>query len=541
MCSRREWFGAIVIALAVAGLAQIPYVLGYALARPGIEFTGVIMNPEDAQSYFAKMLQGREGYWLYTIPFTTEEHAPAFIGGFYLALGHLARTFGLSLVTMWHLARTVADLILFLVTFGFIAQFLDDLRARWTAFLLALCGSGLGWLLFLLDQPYWLDWFPVDFKMPEAHLFFTALTFPHVAFGTALIVSSLWLSLKGLAFPMLGRFVIGAGLVNLGLAIVYPFLIFLIIATLGLYWLWCVVQAKRMLWREAAVLAAMFAFPAPLVVYYAVTLAVNPVFHAWDAQAVTPSPPVPHYLLAYGLMLLCALPLLRRRCSRYAFLWVWVSAVALLVYAPLNPQRRFVEGVQVPLAILTAAGLCEVIIPWIEQTRVFRRIAAQPRYSPAGLERLLLIGFIAFASLSNVYVLASVCVTAVAQQPYPLFRTRAEIAGVDWLRANTTRADVVLGAYETGNYIAARAGNRVVLGHWAETVDWQRRMREVERFFNAATDDASRVALLREYRVAYVFWGQAERELGAFDPERAPYLERVFANDQARIYRVRQP
>src|SRR3990172_2572580 len=95
--TRREWWIALLIALAAVALTWVPYGLGYQLARPDTEFTGVLMNPEDSQSYFAKMLQGYDGNWLYTIPFTTEDHAPAFVGGFYLALGHLARTMSLSL------------------------------------------------------------------------------------------------------------------------------------------------------------------------------------------------------------------------------------------------------------------------------------------------------------------------------------------------------------------------------------------------------------------------------------------------------------
>ena len=536
----REWLIAVSVAIAVTGLITVPYALGYAFARPGWESTGTIMNPDDSQSYFAKMLQGYDGAWLYTIPFTTEEHAPAFVGGFYLLLGHAARALGLSLVAMWHLARVTADLGMFLATFGFIATFLPDRRTRWTAYLLAIFGSGLGWLLFLLDQPDWLGWFPVDFKMPEAHLFFSALTFPHVAFGTAIIVLSFCLSLKALTFPTRWRYVVGAGLANVALAIAYPFLIFLIVAILGLYWLCRVVQVKRMLWREAMVLVITFVFPAPLVLYYAVTLATNPVFRAWDAQAITPSPPVPHYLIAYGLMLLLVGLAARRNRAEYAFLWAWVIAVALLVYAPLNPQRRFVEGVQVPLAILAAVGWCECVLPWIAQTRFFRWLVLRPRYSTAGVERLLLLGFLGLMSLSNVYILASVSVTAAVQQPYPLFRASNEIAAVDWLRANTSRSDVVLGAYETGNFIAAHAGNRVVLGHWAETMDWRRKMDEVDRFYDASTDDAWRESLLHQYRVRYVFWSTRERTLGGFDPERAPYLQTVFTNEPARIYRVAQ-
>jgi hypothetical protein len=537
----REWLAALCVAVVAVGLLQIPYALGYALARPGTEFTGVIMNPEDSQSYFAKMLEGYDGNWLYTIPFTTEEHSPEFVGGFYLLLGHLARFLNLPLVAVWHLARIAADVIMFLAAFGFVATFLREPRTRWTAYLLAVFGAGLGWLLFLLNQPYWLGWFPVDFKMPEAHLFFIALTFPHVALGTAVILGSFWLTLQSFAPSGKWLYAGGAGLVNLALAIVYPFLIYLVVATLGLYWIYLAVRERRVMWREARRTAIAFLVPAPLVFYYAITLATNPVFRAWDAQSITLSPPLPHYLVAYGIMLALALLSLRRFRDDAAFLWTWLVAVAVLVYAPLNPQRRFVEGVQVPLAILAAVGLCEVVLPWLSQTREFRALASLPRYSVAGIESLLIVAFLLFSSLSNVYIIASVSVTAAFQQPFPLFRSHDEITAVDWLRANTARSDVILGAYETGNYIAAHAGNRVVVGHWAETVDWQRKFNEVGAFYGTLSGNALHRGLLKRYGVQYVWFGATEHELGEYDPAASPYLQLVFSNDAVQIYRVETP
>ena len=79
------------------------------------------------------------------------------------------------------------------------------------------------------------------------------------------------------------------------------------------------------------------------------------------------------------------------------------------------------------------------------------------------------------------------------------------------------------------------------VGQRYETIRFEEKRAAAEKFFDAATDDAWRAARLREYRIAYVFWGKAERDLGKFDPENASYLERVFANEQARIYRVQSP
>src|SRR5690606_28941386 len=150
----REWLIAITGAVILILIMLVPYALGYLLTGPDTVFTGIIMNSEDSQTYFAKMLQGYDGQWLYHIPFTAEEHEPVFLGGIYLALGQLARVSGLTVEVMWHGARVVADLLMFLTTYWFIASFIERREWRVVAYLLALFGSGLGWVLFLLNQPY---------------------------------------------------------------------------------------------------------------------------------------------------------------------------------------------------------------------------------------------------------------------------------------------------------------------------------------------------------------------------------------------------
>ncbi len=543
--SRREWLIALVIAAAVVAVLTIPYWLGYGLARPGMVYNGLVMNAEDSQSYFAKMLQGYDGHWLYTIPFTPEPHQPAFLGGFYLALGHLARWLAVPLAFIWHASRAIAGLILFMTTFSFVATFLPQGDMRWTAYLLSVLGSGLGWLLFALNQTEWLGAFPVDFKMPEAHLFFTGLTFPHVALGTALIMLSFWLILRGFQG---GRkawlFGLMAGLTNLLLGIVYPFLIYLIVATVGLYWLFLCLRVKEILWSRAGVAILAFILPAPLFLYYAYIQQVNEVFRAWADQATTLSPPWPHYLVAFGLLFLLALlPVIRRNKPHgeadTAFLWAWIICAALLLYAPLNPQRRYVQGLQVPLSILATMGIFQVVLPWVEGSRLFRWLVARPRYSDRGLRNFLLFAFLVFMSLSNLYLLADVSFTAGFRQPYPFFRSRDEVVAVDWLRANSDRSAVVMAAYQTGNFLAARAGNPVVLGHWAETMHWTDRMVDAQRFYSAQTMDSWRRDFLRQQNVKYVWYGPQERFLGDFSPGEVDYLTPVYQVGESAIFAVR--
>jgi hypothetical protein len=534
-----EWKIAIAVAILTTIILSIPYLLGYTLANPSTEYMGIVMNPEDSGSYFAKMLEGYDGNWLYTIPFTSEEHSPEFVGGFYIALGHLARFLGLPIISMWHISRIASDLILFLVIFDFIGIFLPDALARWVGYLLALFGSGLGWLLFVLNQPNWLGETPVDFKMPESHIFFTALTFPHVAIGIALILLSFRFSLRTYDVrPRPWVSAILAGIANLLLAIVYPFMIFSVLLTNSIYWLYRTSISRRPMVPETMALAISALIPAPLLLYYALTLATNPIFRAWETQSITLSPPLPHYLLAFGPMLLLAVLTPKREHAGMAFLWCWVFAVALLVCAPLNAQRRFVEGIHVALAILASAGLVHSVLPWLERTRAFSWLATLPGYSVVGLRRLTIASLLFLMSISNFYILASTSITASIQPIYPLFRLRSETDAVDWLRSNTARSDIVLGAYETGNLIAARAGNHVVLGHWAETADWAEKVKEIDEFYRGSLSQDSQSDFLARYKVSYVFFGPRERAEGAFDPSQTDYLKRVFSNSVIQIFSV---
>lgn len=548
----REWLVAGAVAAVIVLLLMVPYWIAYRSAGPDSVFTGIIMNPEDSQTYFAKMRAGWGGAWLYRVPFTAEPHEPVFVGVFYITLGQVARLLGLTLAQVWHYSRLLSGFVLFLAIFAFVNGFVATKRARWTAYLLAVLGSGLGWLLFLVGEPYWLGAFPVDFKMPEARPFFTALTFPHIAVSTTLMLASFWATLRAQRpGARWWQFAVVGGICNTAIAILHPLLIYVVVFSGIVHYLFLVVANRGILWREGFAYAIAFLMPAPVVLYYVFSLATNDVFSGWNAQRdITLSPPWPHFLIAFGpLLLLAGLQLLNQgrasvrqiwhHRSESRFLWAWIVTVALLVYAPLSSQRRFVQGVHIPLTLLAAVGLLGVVVPWLQSTRPFRLLVAKPRYSRPGLTRLILILAIGFFSLSNLYILGSVSVSAGLQQPYPLFRPRDETVAAIWLREQAAGNAVVLGAYQTGNFVGAQAGNPVIIGHWAETGNFDQKSDAVARFYAADTADSWRLAFLQENRVSFVWHGPQEKALGNFDPASVAYLDKVLRTETISLYKVR--
>ena len=222
-----------------------------------------------------------------------------------------------------------------------------------------------------------------------------------------------------------------------------------------------------------------------------------------------------------GLALIAARWLWRRaeRDSRFPLLIGWIAIVPVLVYLPMNVQRRMAEGVIVPLAILAAMGL---------------RLWA--RRFPRG--RFLRFAVIGAALLTSLFLLSGGLLAAI-NPGRPLFRPADEIAAFEWLNAHSQPGEVALASAETGNAIPAYTHLRTYIGHGPETIGAEAKIARVARFYRGELSDAERADLLSPRcgdtsvhlcsdPITYVIYGALERQL-ADDP-------RAWADDLTLIY-----
>lgn len=107
-----------------------------------------------------------------------------------------------------------------------------------------------------------------------------------------------------------------------------------------------------------------------------------------------------------------------------------------------------------------------------------------------------------------------------------------------WLRENEAEKAIILSDYLTGNYVAAHSGRRVFVGHWAETMDYERKMADVDWFFATQTSDDWRRQLLAGYQITHIWFGPRERALGDFDPSASDFLEPVHSYQDVTLYAV---
>jgi hypothetical protein len=316
---------------------------------------------------------------------------------------------------------------------------------------------------------------------------------------------------------------------------------------LGLDWVSTAIRRRRPNWRALALTALSGALPAPLVFYTYWLFTSEPIYRAWSAQNLVRSLHPLHYLAGYailGSLALLGLPAARRQGRTVPSLpLAWLAAAPLLLALPLNVQRRLIIGAQVPLGVLAAQGLVYGLALPFGRSAWARRLTRHPRYTRRGL-RAWLITAVILLNLPTPFLLLTGNTVQVLERTAPIYHPQAELAALDWLAANSAPQDTVLSSFPTGNYLPARAGNRVVLGLGPQTVDAERKRAEVQQFFCAETTDAWRQALLERYGVAFVWFGPHERALDSpgaaqtYDPASAPYLRAVYSQDEYTIYEV---
>ena len=519
---KKELRWVLVVSILIILWGYIPTWAGYRAQTSELRFRGLYFDTQDYAVHIAMMNAGIHGDWSYQFRFTTEPHNPAYTRLFYIGLGKLSGLLNASVETTFHWTRSLLGLLSLYTLYILTRKIFESIFWARTAFLLAALGSGVGWLQLLLNWSLG-QITPIDFWLIDAYVFFSLSVFPHFAFVTAAMCIALKLWLDFLESPNIKSIVWIVGtaiLVQFANPIAFGTIdAALFGATLFSWW-----KNRRLDRSQVIGLSVVAIAQLPLLAYNVIVLSRDPFWSQFTAQNQTLSPPLIYYILGFAFFWLPAIlgviHAFREKSVALGACLFWIITALLLAYAPVYIQRRFLQNITIPLAILATSGLMICF-----ETGTFQRPGL------ARWKQSLVFLFIFLASLSSIQLSLG---RAVYLQGHPddFFYPSSLDDSISWLQENAQYNDFVLAAEGTSQVLAQRAGMRVYSGHEMETMDYAAKKLMVADFFQG------RLPGLASDPIQWVIYGPIERELApSFQPP--DNLELVYDSQGLQIYRVK--
>lgn len=512
---------ALAIALLTLFLSSFYLFIGPKVAPDGLVFLGRHnLNSQDTYTYLSFIEQARHGDLLFKNLYTSEPQPAIFFRPVYLITGWLANILNLSNISAFHLMRIILGAVFLLATWKFLGLFFEEVKNRPIAFILICLSSGLA----------------MGFWIPEANTFLSLTDSPHFIFSQLLIMTTFWFFLTSLRQRRLWL-CFAAGLAMLVLSFDHPFDPPIIILALIFYAGTLALRDLKIDWGLIFKIT-LVAIPGLVGLgFYFWTMKTYPAILTWGVQNNLPSPAFYYYLLGYGLLLPLAILGIKQAFaegeSKGLLLLAWVFASAVLLYSPFNSQRRFSNGLHIPIAILAAYGL-PIVLKTI--TNYFRQLGWNLKL----VETIFIILAISILFASNGYSVYQDWQVFKSDKTdyYYYYLPKTELEAINWLKENTPQDSVIGSNWFYGNLIPGLTGRRIFLGHQIQTINPEQKVKEIESFVNLDTETQAR-QFLRKWNVNYLFFGVGDSLLrGNFKPGEKKYLQEVYNRDGDKIYKV---
>jgi hypothetical protein len=535
MSARREraiQFGVIVV---VAILTQILYPYAILKGRPNLIFGGIFFNSYDGYSYLAKMYQGWQGSWKYTLLYSPGQDYGSYLFMYYLFLGHVSRWTGLPLPITYHLARFLSTVLFYFVLFKFLKKVLIDPRLYISAYLLAAFGSGLGWLSLFFNK------ITPDFWVAEAYPFLSSFANPHFPLGLALL---LWLfslesSREIKIYPKAALQLIGGSFL---LAVVLPFgvIVYFAVILLSDIFEWIIHFMNKDQWsfqhyRFLGLEIVFVVLGGITVLFYQFWLTrTDPLLSIWNVQNVTPAPPIGDLMIALlpvGFIAIAGIFSAIKEKKHYSIRVLFWAVVGIgFIYIPFSLQRRLILGVYIPVVILAVWGMDYLVRNVFKANNNFVKFKS------------VIFILLLFSIPTNLIILFTTK-NAIDRYDSKLYLTSGEINAFKWLVENTPKQSCILSSPESGLFIPAFTGEHVVYGHPFETINADVNKQFVLDFFTQmirANDKDKLHNILNEYRVDYIYFGPREKKINGDDASLLlqEQFDRIYQNEEVQIYRV---
>ena len=499
--------------------------------KEGLGFLGRRdINSQDLYTYVSFIEQSKDGRFLFENLYMSEEQDPRLLRPSYIIIGKAAWLFGLPPIWAYHLARIVLTIVFMAVLYSFLKQFFENQFWRIAAYVLILTSSGFG-----LFVGKWAG-NSADLWIPEAITFLSLAEAPHFILAQILMIAGFALFLKGLESQKLKHFVLAA-LTFFALAFEHPFNLGVVVATILLTTAWITATRPNVnkLKITRGLLIILF-FSLLGVVYQIYEISQNHVLQSWAAQNKLISPDPLQWFLGYGAIIFLALvgaeKFLKENKPGQILIISWVATSAALLYSPIFFQRRFSEGLHIPLAIMATFGVFAI------PSLFAKYVVPKARTTLATFSVWAIILFLSISSFGAVANDVD-AIQSDSLSYYYYHLLKSEMTGLKWLKNETNKNDIIMANWFYGNLIPGAIGRKVYVGHHVQTPFFDRKINLINKFLlNKNSAEAHR--FLKENGITYIFLGKNDSMLEyGFKPFEKPYLLDVYNKGDVLIFKVR--
>jgi hypothetical protein len=417
--------------------------------------------------------QAAQGHFLFHLKFTALPHSAFLFHPFFLMAGWLGWLFGGNVGFALFVLKEIG-VVFFLLAFFKYADYLGLNRfPSVAATILVGISSGAGGLLAWLLGP---THFSGDLWLVDMNTFWSLLWNPLFPWSLTLLVLVLFWLDRGSRDGRKSDFWLAGGATGI-LALIHPY------SQPLLFTFTVLITVARRKASALNCLSRYFLAAIPFVVYVGLVAASQPLISRHDSLGKMDSPALATYALGFGLPLLFCLAGLavgrERLVKRCWPVMLWFGLSVTLAYFPFWFQRKLIFGAHIPLCIVAAISL-DLLLNQSTNSRTRGRVVA-----------VAAAVFLPLLVSTPVYLLAGENREVRNNADGAYYISNDVMDGMRFLKTRTQSGDVVFSTVETSRLIPGLAGNTVLWGHWAQSVDLAERQDWITQLFNEHADWAN--------------------------------------------------
>lgn len=483
-------------------LITFTHVIGYFFANQDYYYTFAQPSRRgDMPGHLSFVVQAQDGHILFKNLYNPQEQRALFFHPLWLSMGLFSRIFHLEAVITYQLFRVIFAVFFCFVLRKFLKDFFNLDQEIW---LLPFCLFSTGIYTWLIEKDTFLN------------LYYSPL-FACVLILILLIFYFTWRFFKERRIYQLTLISSAAFL----LFLIHFYDIFTVLAVMA-FWTAFEYYRKKEYKIFYPLLFVIFGI-LPGVIYYLYIFTQEPALTRWAVNNVTLLPGWRFLALGYGIISPLALigAIKKRGDWSYRLLILWCLASLLMIFSPLPFNRRFVLSLSIPLTILAYGGLKYLIE---KSKNIITKFAV-----------IILILFTLvfngpFAILMDLWVIKN--------YGLPQYINRNYIETFAWMKNNLPAESVIFANMEFWD--TNISGYTGLVSYWAGGYfsSFNENLDKVHWFFKDNQSPEEKIWFLNQNNIDYLFYSDFEKRLGVFDPSQLNYLQLVYKNQDAEVYRV---